>query len=67
MPIVNVKPEAKVFDNSITLPEVINKENKSLFNELVPTSNIKTLLNYVEGYHWNCHYYGQILNEIKYD
>ncbi len=65
MPIVNVKPESRVFDNSITLPEVIKDDNKSLFNELVPVSNIKTLLKYVEGYRWNCYYYGQILNEIN--
>ncbi len=65
MPIVNVNPNTKVFDNSITLPEVIKDDNKSLFNELVPVSNIKTLLKYVEGYRWNCNYYGQILNEIN--
>ena len=61
MAIVKLKPEVPNIKQ--TLPEAVDKTQKSNFNDLTPYTKVVSLLKYVEGYPWQIHYYGQILNE----
>jgi len=61
MAIVKLKPEVPNIKQ--TLPEAVDKTKKSNFNDLMPYTKVVSLLKYVEGYPWQIHYYGQILNE----
>lgn len=66
MSIPQLKPTSPIpTNNTTTLPEVLNKDNKSIFHDLFPESKVKELLKYVEGYNWSVVYYGQILNEAN--
>lgn len=62
MAIVKLKPEANT-NPDVTTPEMIEAPTKTQLTALVPDSNIKSLLKYVEGYPWTVNYYGQLVNE----
>lgn len=62
MPIINLLPDETPSQIS-TVPQVQHQEYKSQFTNLIPTSDISSLLKYIEGMPWSINYYGQLLNK----
>lgn len=62
MAIVTLSPDSSSANQSTTLPQVLSAPSKSNFTTLFPEGSAATLLKYTEGYPWEVHYYGQILN-----
>lgn len=63
MGIMSLEPDSTAVNNTQSLPTVLATPRDSLFTPLYPEAVEGTLLQYVEGYPWTCHWYGQITHQ----
>lgn len=63
MAIVKLEPDSPVTNNTESIPTALQKPHESLFTTLFPEGVADSLLKYVEGYPWTCHFYGQLVTQ----
>ena len=61
MAIFQLEPDSAAVNNTESIPTTLQRPNESLFTPLFPEAQADSLLKYVEGYPWTCHYYGQLV------
>lgn len=62
MAIVKLEPDSPAINNTESIPTALQKPHESLFTTLFPEAVADSLLKYVEGYPWTCHFYGQLVS-----
>lgn len=65
MAIFKLNTDSQATSNVENTPAALQKPNESMFTTLFPESQADSLLKYVEGYPWSCHYYGQLTSQAN--